>query len=158
MSAPAPGQAGHGRVEASASKVIGASATDVWQLVSDWEGFPMRINMAGVTHVDGGDGNNPLRTRRMTFENGAVVTEILLHKDDDTRRLYGRTLDDNPLPWRNYLATLFVDEVDSAHCRVTVNGWCDALEPAGAADIRAFIAQSWTDGIIDGLERTLANT
>ncbi len=58
----------------------------------------MRINIAGVTHVDGGDGNNPLRTRRMTFENGAVVTEILLHRDDDTRRLYGRTLDDNPLP------------------------------------------------------------
>lgn len=143
-----------GRVEASASGIVNVPAEEAWIVLTDWGGFPMRAKMPGVLGVVLA-WKDTLPTRCISFANGAAVTEVLLHKDDEAHRLYCRTIDDGAAPWRNYLATLIVDASDARQCRITVHGWCDVKEPGSADAIKPFLEQSWAEGIIAGVGRAL---
>jgi hypothetical protein len=144
-----------GRVNASVRGIVAAPASVVWDILTDWGGFPTRAGFPNVEKVilTGGGPGVPL-TRTLSFAGGVVVAEELIDQDPATRRLYCRTIN-NGGPWSNYLATLFVDEIDSEQCRIGIEGHCDAADAARVEEIKSFIESSWEDGIIAGVRRCL---
>jgi Polyketide cyclase / dehydrase and lipid transport len=145
-----------GRVKASVSGIIRAPASVVWDVLVDWGGFPIRAQFPNVEKIalTGGEPGSPL-TRVITFGGGVTVAEQLIDQDPVARRLYCRTINDGSA-WSNYLATLYVDEVDPQQCRVWIDGQCDVAELTRVEEIKSFIEASWEGGIIAGVRRCLA--
>jgi hypothetical protein len=145
-----------GRVTASAHGLIEAPADVVWELLLDWGNFPIRGRFPGVETVVLSGGAGSALTRTINFHGGFAVTEHLLLNDTANRRMYCRT-DNNGGDWRNYLATLYVDELAPTRCRVSIHGFCDVANEAEADKVKASIEASWASGILGGLQRCLGS-
>ena len=98
------------------------------------------------------------RVRRLRFATGMEVAEELFHQDDRSRRYCCRIVDDEALPWRGYIASLFIDEIDADRCTVRLRAWCDTVDPAAADDIRKFCETGGDEGSVDGLLRLCGET
>jgi hypothetical protein len=83
--------------------LIDARPEDVWSAVRDWGALHERLvpGFAVDTRLDGDD-------RIVTFFNGAVVRELLIDRDDETRRLVWSVVD-GPYTHHNASAQVFCD-------------------------------------------------
>ena len=114
---------------------IRAPATEVWDLLTDWAGM-LRWHL---TPEQGGLPGPPMircelvgefdavpRTRRMIFNNGRVIEEQIFYQSDEHRRIY-YTKDEPPdSDLSGYVASAYVDEIDSNTCALHVTSWFDA--------------------------------
>jgi hypothetical protein len=83
--------------------LIDASPEDVWAAVRDWGALHERLapGFAIDTRLDGQD-------RIVTFANGAVLREVLVDLDDESRRL-AWSIVDGPYTHHNASAQVFPD-------------------------------------------------
>ena len=86
---------------------------------------------------------------------GATIDEILLHQDNVARRLYYSVQDDCIPGVRNYMATVFVDEIAADRCRVSISGIYDASDKVVGSASKAFIELVYEAGIIGGMAQYL---
>jgi Polyketide cyclase / dehydrase and lipid transport len=86
--------------------VIDARAEQVWEALRDWGALHVRLvpGFATDARLDGED-------RIVTFSNGTVLRERLVHLDDDARRLVW-SIADRPYTHHNASAQVFADGPD----------------------------------------------
>jgi hypothetical protein len=84
--------------------LIDAHPDDVWAALRDWGAVHQRLvpGFATDARLDGDD-------RIVTFFTGAVVREVLIDLDDDTRRLVWSVVD-GPYSHHNGAAQVFADD------------------------------------------------
>ena len=132
-------------------------AAAVWELLIDWAGISKywgHVPVETMSAVLIGDRDRVPRTRRISAD-GATIDEILLHQDDVARRLYYSVQDDGVPGVRNYIATVFVDEIVADRCRVSIAGTYDVVDDADGPASKAFIELVYEAGIIGGISQYL---
>jgi hypothetical protein len=152
------------RVELHRSAPIAASASEVWDLLSDWAGMlrwwltAEQGGFAGPALVAcdlvGEHGAVP-RTRRMTLDNGAVVEERIFYQNDAARRLHYTKSEPAGSDVSGYVASAYVDEIDGDHCRMHVSSWFDLRAPADVAAAAARFEAIY-QAIFDGFQNYFA--
>jgi Polyketide cyclase / dehydrase and lipid transport len=131
-------------MEIHKSAHIPAAADEMWGLIIDWAGM-LRWWLAAE---DGGLGGPRLvacelvgaddevpRTRRMSLENGVVTEEQLFYQNDQARRIYYSKLPDRDIT--GYVASTYVDEIDSRTCVVHITSQFDVRSGADSPAARA---------------------
>jgi uncharacterized protein (TIGR02118 family) len=129
------------RAEVHQSAEIPASASQVWDLLTDWAGMlrwwlsAEQGGLPGPTLVKcdlvGKHGVVP-RTRRMILDNGLVVEEKIFHQDDNSRRIYYSKTEPPGSPVRGYIATAYVDDddIEADRCTLHISSSFDVEFPA----------------------------
>ncbi len=121
---------------------IQAPARDVWATVRNFG----RIDryLAAVEQVDT-EGAGPGMTRTLTLADGSQVVEQL-EAIDEAKRTLRYAIVDSPLPIREYISTMAVEEGEDGVCRVT---WATRFEPDGApeANVKALLADLYASGL-----------
>ncbi|MEJ2870486.1 SRPBCC family protein [Actinomycetospora sp. OC33-EN08] len=104
---------------AYASGVVAAPAEQVWRAVRLFDGIPDILPSVPKSEIiEGGEGQVG-SVRRLTTEDGDVVSEKLLALDDRGRSYTYGFVSDNPFGCRNYISTIRVAPVTtSGHCFV----------------------------------------
>ncbi len=92
--------------------------------------------------------------RDLTLANGARVIERCDNHDANSRTLtYSIQIDDHPLPFSAYVATLIVTPTGDKTCRVD---WFSNFNPKGAPEDEAIkVAQGIYTGAIKGVQKAL---
>jgi hypothetical protein len=131
---------------ASASLSLPVSADKVWQLVGGFLSLPDWLPfIASSEPAEGG------RIRKLTAEDGALITERL-ETFDNQARTYSYSITEGPFPVTDYVATLQVAAVGDNQTQVT---WSGRFTPNGITDAEA---SALFQGIYDGgLEALKAN-
>ena len=147
------------RVELHKSGEIPASADEVWALLTDWAGM-MRWSLSARRggalgtlvgcELIGEAGKVP-RTRRMILSSGAAVEEELFYQNNETKRITYRKTD--TFGTRGYVASSYVDAVDSRTSRLHILSWFDAEEDSSAAAARY---SAIYEGIFEGFRTYFA--
>lgn len=114
---------------------IQAPAAEVWSLLTDWAGmlrWRLPPDLGGLPGPPMlrcelvGDQDAVPRTRRMIFNNGMVIEEQIFYQSDAHRRIY-YTKDEPPnSALSGYVASAYVDEIDSNTCALHITSWFDA--------------------------------
>jgi len=125
------------RVALHRSAEIPASADEVWELISDWAGMRRWWLTAEEGGLQGpglvscelvGEHRAVPRMRRMTLGNGAVAEETIIYQNDKTRRISYTKADEPNIT--GYVATTYVDDLDSDSCTVHLVSMFDVDDPA----------------------------
>lgn len=161
-------QRGHAEVRG----VVNASPEDVWELLTDWDGFDKwwvkpadggrpGPDLARVELVDPAD--QIPRTRVIHHVTGSAVEETLLLQDDETRRIYYNMVPRlNPdgvvlrSEYRNYLATTLVDGLPDGTTLMTFKSEFDLIEGADMQLMQSIIERTYTDALLLGFRRYFA--
>lgn len=127
------------RAEARKSAEIPAAAGEVWDLLTDWAGMRrwwLAAEQGGLPRptlvscdLIGARGAVP-RTRRMTLDNGLVVEEQIFRQDDNARRIYYNRTEPPGSPISGYIATAYVDDIQSDRCALCISSSFDVQFPA----------------------------
>ena len=151
------------RVELHKSADIPASASEVWNLLTDWAGmFRWRLTaeqggapgpaLVGCELI--GERGAVPRTRRMTLADGIIVEEQIFYQSDETRRIYyskSATADVT-----GYIASAYVDEIDGEHCTLHLSSSFDVSPAADLAAIIARFEAIYEKAIFNGFRRYFA--
>jgi hypothetical protein len=116
---------------------VGASADEVWKLVSDFGGFVEAFGLPVTTEGAPGVG----QTRTITM--GEPTVERCEALDVDARAI-AYSVVSGPLPVRDYLGTMQVHEAGAGRSRIT---WDARFEPEGMSEEDA---AKVIQGIFDG--------
>ena len=114
----------------SLSAVIDSSAETVWQTVSDFQGIDKYLAMVTESTMVG-SGVGAVRT--LTLEGGAQVVERLEKLDGRLRSLTYAIID-SPLPIKDYVSTMDLQDLGGDRCLVM---WASKFEPSGATEAEA---------------------
>ncbi len=126
---------------------INASADNVWQTVSDFNGLGAFVAAVANSTVDGSGVGS---TRTLTLQDGAQLLEKLERLDDA-----GKSLDysivSGPLPVEHYRSTITVTDIGPDQCEVS---WSSTFAPKGVSAEQAeeVISGIYTMGF-DGLKK-----
>lgn len=104
----------------SVTKRINAPVERVWEMVSEWGGTHKWIPGVGPVTVEG-KGVGSTRSAELDPATGfpGRITERLDVFDVELRCFRYCTVGESPLPVRDYVAEMRVEQVDAAHCDVT---------------------------------------
>jgi len=129
---------------------IRAPAAEVWSLLTDWAGMlrwhlpPEQGGLPGPPMIRCelvGEQDAVPRTRRMIFNNGMVIEEQIFYQSDEHRRIY-YTKDQPPnSELSGYVASAYVDEIDSNTCALHITSWFDASTGDAAEAAAAFFGK-----------------
>jgi hypothetical protein len=103
---------------------LAVSADRVWTLIGGFNALP-----AWHPAVERSDLEDEGQKRRLTLVGGGTIVEKLVERDD-VARSYTYSIEESPLPLRNYLATLRVHEREGGS---TVE-WSSVFEVAGGPE------------------------
>ena len=124
---------------------LGASAADVWQVMSDFNGLGKFVAAVASSTVEGsGVGSE----RTLTLQDGAQIVERLERFDNESMNLEYSILS-GPLPVENYLSKMEVIDRGAGACEAC---WSSSFEPKGvsaeeAQEVIAGIYQMGFDGL-----------
>lgn len=148
------------RVELHRAADIPASASDVWDLLTDWAGmFRWRLTAeeggapgpALVACALIGEHGAVPRTRRMTLDDGTIIEEQIFYQNDETRRIY---YDKNATAdVTGYIASAYVDESDGENCTLHLSSRFDVSPEADLAAIVARFEAIYEKAIFNGFRR-----
>ncbi|MFQ5698564.1 MAG: SRPBCC family protein [Myxococcota bacterium] len=130
---------------------VNCSASEVWELIRDF-GAIQKWAGAGIQSCTvEGQGVGAVRTIRVP--GGAEIRERLEAQDDAGRSFSYSIVGESPLPLRDYLSTLRVNEVGDGRCEID---WSSRFEPVGASEeqARGIVEGIYTGGIA-GIRKTL---
>jgi mxaD protein len=133
--------------EVSYSVTIHAPADAVWRTVRAFSGLETYFS-AFVSSSTEGEGEGATRVLRLA--DGGEFLECLESLDDDSRTLVYKTMK-SPLPIKNYVGTVRVEEAGAGRAKVTWSCRFDADAEVAPAMIAMF-KNAYADGI-QGLER-----
>lgn len=112
---------------ANVIETVGASADDVWRIISDFGGVEPNEMIAGCA-VEG-EGVGAVRT--IGLNGGGEIVERLESQDDGARVFSYAIINESPLPVKNYVSTVKVTDGDDGAATVD---WSSTFEAAGAPE------------------------
>lgn len=127
-----------------AERLIPVSADTLWETVGamtgmeDW--YPGLIRGSEVREVDG-----PQPARICVMQDGGRLEERILLRDDATRT-FVYAIDSHPLPARNVVGTIRIDDLGEARSHVTWSAQM-ILEPASADQMRSMVTGMYEQGL-----------
>ena len=133
--------------EVSYSVTIHAPADAVWRTIRAFSGLETYFS-AFVSSSTEGEGEGATRVLRLA--DGGEFFECLESLDDNSRTLVYKTLK-SPLPIKNYIGTVNVEDAGAGQAKVTWSCRFDAQADVAPAMTEMF-KKAYADGI-QGLER-----
>lgn len=127
-----------------AERSIPVSADTLWATVEamtgmeDW--YPGLIRKSAV---QGADGPNPART--CVMQDGGILQERILLRDNATRT-FVYAIDSHPLPARNVVGTIRIDDLGNGRSHVAWSAQM-ILEPASAENVCAMVTRMYEKGL-----------
>lgn len=127
-----------------AERNIAASSDDLWQTVrqmtgmQDW--YPGLIRESEVLEEDSAEPR-----RNCIMQDGGVLKERILLRDDATRT-FVYAIDSHPLPAKNVVGTIRIDEIGNGRSHVTWSANM-ALDPKSADQIAAMVTGMYEAGL-----------
>jgi Polyketide cyclase / dehydrase and lipid transport len=136
------------------STVFVQSADTVWSIVRDFNSYPVWVDGAGASEIEGGKSGDTVGAVRRVLYNGRTIRQRLLGQSDIERSQTYAFAEDGALPVENYRATLRVTPVVDGD-RAFVEWWatfdCDAAE----REERVALFQAAFAGWLESLRRSL---
>lgn len=137
--------------EVKVTESIAAPAGAVWALVRDFGGVDKWGGPALESCTVEGEGVGAVR--RIQAAGGLQIVERLEAFDEAGRTLSYAIIEKSPIPVKNYLSTICIEETGPNACRVD---WSSTFEPDGApAEQGQAIVTSVYTGGIQGLRKAL---
>jgi mxaD protein len=104
---------------------IDGSASDIWDIVSDFGGLDTWHPMFSDDVIKSGTNNKIGAVRTLTVQDGPSFDEQLMVWDAYGRTYTYRVIDPNPLPIKNYTSTMTVMQLEPGVTNVT---WTSTYE------------------------------
>ena len=128
---------------------IDAPASNVWDIVKDFEGLDTWHPMFSDDVIKSGANNQVGAVRTLTVQDGPSFDEQLMVWDDQERHYTYRVIDPNPLPLKNYTSTMKVMQLAPGVTNVT---WTSSYENNSGgempdADLIAFLNGAYQGGL-----------
>jgi len=113
------------------STVFVQSADTVWSVVRDFNAYPVWVDGAGISEIEGGKPGETVGAVRRVLYNGRIIRQRLLGQSDVERSQTYAFAEEASLPVDNYRATIRVTPVVDGD-RAFVEWWatfdCDTSE------------------------------
>jgi hypothetical protein len=93
------------------STVFIQSADTVWTIVRDFNAYPVWVDGAGASEIEGGKSGDTVGAVRRVLYNGRTIRQRLLGQSDVERSQTYAFAEDGALPVENYRATIRVTPV-----------------------------------------------
>jgi len=133
----------------SMTQDLGVSADDLWKVIGGFNALPDWHPAVANSELE-----NEGQDRRLSLADGATLLEKLVQLDDDAHT-YSYTIEESPLPVRDYTATIKVHERD-AGCTLQ---WSSEFQADGAPESDAVaIVQGIYQGGFDSLKRMFGDS
>lgn len=132
--------------QAKATKTINASADQVWNTVRAFSGLERYFTMFTSSTTEGAGVG---ATRTLNLADGGQFHERLESLDDDSRTLTYAALR-SPLPIKNYVGTVTVDDAGDGRSQITWSATFDVSADQEAPMVE-MLSGAYASGI-DGLE------
>lgn len=128
----------------SAVRRIPVSADTLWKTIGGMTGmeewYPGLIRESDVRQAVSGQ---PLRT--CVMQDGGVLQERILVRDDPTRT-FVYAIDSHPLPARNVVGTIRIDDIGDGQSHVVWSAQM-MLEPSSAEQMRTMVTGMYEQGL-----------
>lgn len=136
------------------STVFEQSADDVWSVIRDFNNYPVWVDGAGESEIEGGKSGDSVGTIRNVLYNGNRKQQKLPALSDVERSQTYEFAGEAPLPVQNFQATLRVTPVVDGD-RAFVEWWATSdCEPGQRAERIAFFRDAFA-GWLESLRRHL---
>jgi len=130
--------------QVSMTQHLAVAAGDLWKLIGGFDALPDWHPAVAKSELE-----NDGQDRRLSLVDGATLLEKLVHLDDDAHT-YSYTIEESPLPLKDYKATIEVHERDTG-CTLK---WSSEFEANGAPESDAVaIVRSIYQGGFDSLKK-----
>ncbi len=135
----------------STTNTINKSASAVWSIIQEFVGIEKYVPAIAQSSLDG-EGVGALRT--CVLQDGAQLQERLVELNDKNRTLQYAVLDPSPLPMKNYVSTMKVQDKGNGTCELI---WSCTYELNGAPveAVEGLLTQVYNSAA-PGLEQALA--
>ena len=136
------------------STIFAQPADAVWSIVRDFNAYPVWVDGAGSSEIEGGKSGETVGAVRRVLYNGRTIRQRLLGQSDvDRSQTYGFA-EDGALPVDNYRATIRVTPVVDGD-RAFVEWWATFDCAAGERDERTAFFSAAFAGWLESLRRSL---
>lgn len=115
------------KTEAAIKESINTTPDKLWEIVADFGALDTFVEGIESCEIEG-SGSGAVRT--LTLQDGAIVKEKLISRDDAQRKLTYSILE-SPMPIKNYTGTMQVEESDN---QTSVFTWSSTFETDQAAE------------------------
>lgn len=131
------------------STVFTQSADDVWSIIRDFNSYPVWVDGAGESHIEGGKTGDAAGAVRNVLYQGKTIRQTLLAISDIERSQSYAFCGDAPMPVQNYRATLRLTPI--------IDGDCAFVEWWATFDCAAERHEEWTSFFRESFGRWLAS-
>lgn len=129
---------------------VDAATETVWDLVSDFGGVRRISADVESCEVDG-EGVGAVRT----IHTNGIVVEERLESLDEKARTFSYSMLDGPIPFKNYIAHVTLDEAGPNRTKIR---WAGSFEPAGMPEEQLEqLVQGIYRGLIGGIKKAVAS-
>jgi hypothetical protein len=136
------------------STVFVQSAETVWNVVRDFNSYPVWVDGAGSSEIEGGLSGETVGAVRRVLYNGRTIRQRLLAQSDIERTQTYAFAEDGALPVDNYRATIKVTPVVDGD-RAFVEWWATFDSDPAARDERVTFFRGAFAGWLESLRRNL---
>jgi len=136
------------------STVFVQSADTVWNIVRDFNAYPVWVDGAGESEIEGGKPGETVGAVRRVLYNGRTIRQRLLGQSDVERSQTYAFAEEGTLPVENYRATIRVTPVVDGD-QAFVEWWATFDCDAGAREERAAFFRASFAGWLESLRRNL---
>ena len=134
------------------STVLDRSAHDVWNIIRDFNNYPVWVRGAGESEIEGGKTGHTVGAIRNVLYQGQRIRQRLLAQSDVERSQTYEFCDAPTLPLTGFRATLRVTPVIDGD-RAFVEWWatfdCEPLRLAEFTETLRFRFGGWLDSLCD---------
>jgi len=136
------------------STVFVQSADTVWSIVRDFNAYPVWVDRAGTSEIEGGKSGETVGAVRRVLYNGRTLRQRLLAQSDVERSQTYAFAEEGALPIENYRATIRVTPVVDGD-RAFVEWWATFDCDAGEREERVTLFRVAFAGWLESLRRNL---
>lgn len=129
-------------------------ADTVWNVVRDFNAYPVWVDGAGSSEIEGGKSGETVGAVRRVLYNGRTIRQRLLGQSDVERSQTYAFAEDGALPVENYRATIRVTPVVDGD-RAFVEWWATFDCAAGEREARTAFFSTAFAGWLESLRRSL---
>lgn len=136
------------------STIFVQSADTVWSVVRDFNAYPVWVDGAGSSEIEGGKSGETVGAVRRVLYNGRTIRQRLLGQSDVERSQTYGFAEEGALPVENYRATIRVTPVVDGD-RAFVEWWATFDCAAGERGERTAFFSTAFAGWLESLRRSL---
>jgi Polyketide cyclase / dehydrase and lipid transport len=138
------------------STVFEQSAQDAWEIVRDFNNYPVWVGGAGESRIEDGRSGDSVGAIRNVLYQGRSIRQRLLAQSDVERSQTYEFCDAPTLPVTGFQATLRITPVIDGN-RAFVEWWASFDCEPGRRDELAATLQNWFGNWLQSLRLSLAN-